>query len=92
MCMGMHFPVSSEIFLSLKPGDEITLDPGFGYEPSEAQRTLIIASIDGFSALATDGTQLMCTDCEGISPTGVHHESWQLSEKAQNILEELGLL
>jgi hypothetical protein len=58
------------VIASLKKGDEITLQPGFGYPKVDKERTLIVYEVYQFSALCTDGTRLMCRDGNGVTATG----------------------
>lgn len=58
------------VIASLKKGDEITLQPGFGYPKADKERTLIIYEVHQVSALCTDGTRLSCRDGSGVTATG----------------------
>ncbi len=86
---GMGFPApEARIIADLKPGQEIEIQPGYGDPPAQAKRTAIIAAVQGFSALACDGTMLCCEDGLGVKPTGNQFADFTLSEKAKQILEQ----
>lgn len=90
MCMGSGSPgISGGIIASLKGGDEIIVREGFGFPKAEEDTKQIIAFVQGFSALTTDGVRLNCKDGMGISPTGNHVDNFQLSEEACRIIEEI---
>lgn len=58
------------VIAGLKKGDEITLQKGFGYPEMTKDGIKVIYKVDGYSAICTDGTILICHDGNGIIKTG----------------------
>jgi len=86
-----RFPADGgDVIASLNIGDEITIRAGAGYPASDIDRTEIVVCVDGFSALTNQGTQLMCSDGLSVTTTGQNFEDFEISEKAQEILDALG--
>jgi hypothetical protein len=70
MCFGYGFPdPSGYVIASLEKGDEITLQAGFGTPAIDQDRVVVVYTVDGFSALCTDGTILLCGDGQGVAKT-----------------------
>jgi len=84
------FPAAgAEIFLELLVGDEIKVEAGHGFPPLESEMTKVLADVNGFSALTTDGVRLACQDAPGITKTGQHFDQIEISPAAQKILNEI---
>lgn len=77
------------LFRDLKPGDEVLLFKGFGDPRAEKDKTVVIAAVVDCSALATDGTKINCH--HRFEKTGEHYPNPELSPKARQILESMGL-
>lgn len=77
----------------LKPGDEVTIAPGFGTPSTDADRVEVIISVNGFSALTNQATRLTCEDEEGVTPTGNHlnPNEYQVTPAAQSLFDQAQL-
>lgn len=75
----------------LEQGDCITLKAGYGHPWASEDRELVIASVEGNSALTCDGTCLNCEDIEGIVPQPGKKAPIVLSERAKEIMASVGL-
>lgn len=83
------FPApGSEIFSELKTGDEVKIKAGHGYPPIETDAIKIIADVEGFSALTTDGIALCCEDAQSMTKTGNHFDNIEISPAAQKMLDD----
>lgn len=90
MCQFQSWPSAhGDVIASLKRGDEIIITKGFGYPPAEEDVTTIVVDVQGASALANNGTRLMCHDGAGITPTGNYFADFIVSPEAQAVIDEV---
>lgn len=80
-------------FWELGQGAEVTIRPGYGMEPSDIERTEVILSVDGFSAMTNQGTILCCMDADGVVATGriLNWKDYEVSPLALQRLNDVGM-
>jgi hypothetical protein len=83
MCGNCPAGSSAQIFLTLKPGDQIVVLPGAGEPECEEETTEIVHIVSGYSALCASGRRLGCYDAASIKVTTVNHDVYPISEAAQ---------
>lgn len=92
MCGGGPLHVGGYVIADLRVGDEISLAAGFGFPTAAEDAKHIIVDVSGFSAMTADGTLLACRDGAGVTPTGMRHDRFTISDKARRKFEELNQL
>jgi len=86
-------PLTHTDFASLQPGDELLVRAGCSTSDGELEQdiTVVVAKVDGFSFLTTDGDGFGGCHAAGfVYKTGNVREV-VLSEKAQQVLADLDL-
>lgn len=86
MCIGM---MGFNPNIGLHIGDELVLKAGSGRPKVRFDRIVIVASVDGGSALTTDGTMICCLD--EFEVTGNRYDSYTVTDKAKKIAARVGV-
>ncbi len=84
MCMGMGFRPT----IGVEAGDVILLKAGSGRPKSDSDRVLVIASVDGGSALSADGVQIYCLDDFMVKG---HTDEYPVTNKAVKKAKRVGV-
>lgn len=65
------------VFSQMQVGDQIHIQPNYGWPESSEVRVDIIIAKDGMSALTAGGICLICMDEAGLTLTGIHFNEGQ---------------
>ena len=89
-CGGMNYPNPLGIRISeLKPGDEVIILKGEGSPAVSKETATVIWKVDGYSALATNGTSISCMTISDLIVTGNHFQTYDVSPEAKQIWDEI---
>lgn len=79
-------------FADLKPGEELLIQKGCptANGPLAENKTVVVAAVDGFSFLTTEGDGFGACHSEGFVLKTGNTQEVALSDKARQILDELG--
>ena len=82
-CGGMNYPNPLGLRISeLKPGNEVIILKGEGSPAVPKETATVIWKVDGYSALATNGTAISCMTISDLITTGRQFETYHVSAEA----------